>query len=620
MDILHQNFLENRYPEVMNRILSLEGQLEQEEYLPFAILKLRVLYRLDQYQQLKADIYKYRPLISNPMERIQIDFLDLLADYELGTHKNIIPMLSELLKRIEPVSGVRAHSIRASILTELGKNQLFDANFDLALETLERAVQEFELSDEQIRASRCLSYMGLVHAYRGELSKGLNYQFKALSMVESEYPLRLGAIHNNFGLIYQQKGDLVEAAERFQLALETFTKAGMLQSASIPLSNLGVIYLERGMLQEALEKFMLVLEIDEGYRNVYNLSDTYYYLIFINIEMNNMDEARQLIDTFETMIEGSENPVVLQRFNIVRARFLAKSNRIIDKGKAQELLWNIIKGSIVDYNIFVDAQLAFCDLLIDEMQITGEEEIIIQLLSVLNEMEEHANREGSYINLSKVFILKSQIWLLQMHVDCAYEYLDTAADIVSKHQIKSLDERISHLYDELLRFEKIWAERDISLKERIKEINLSNLVHRMLYSEAEPTIEENPELFIIMKRNGMRVYSYNFSSEIGLHEELISGLLTSMYGLSNQIFDSNKDTMQRIQHDKYNVIIKARDDLLFCYAFLGPSFQAVKKINSLVNILIESDAIWEALNRLAYILTEQEIKGMNMIIEDFFLE
>ena len=103
-----------------------------------------------------------------------------------------------------------------------------------------------------------------------------------------------------------------------------------------------------------------------------------------------------------------------------------------------------------------------------------------------------------------------------------------------------------------------------------------------------------------------------------MKEELVSGLLSALYGLSKNVFNAQSNT-QRIKHEEYTVIIKSIDNILLCYAFSGPSYIASKKIKEFSDIIVDSTHIWNIITDPSLEMTSSELKGMESIVNDIFI-
>lgn len=624
LEKLKELYIEHALDEAILLFNDLENHLLDSDKIEYEILHLRILYELSDYHEVIEHITKIDPNIElTALQSAEIELFRMLAEFENDSSKEIFDELNNLFNSLSAIkSDPNTNAVMADISRYTGLQYLYSGHFKKAKEKFVLSIKLYENSNRKVDASRNYSYLGIVHTYQGQFKEGLQYHQKSLDMIEMKYPRRLSYGYNNMGLTYQSMGDLDKAYEYYQSALDLFTDAGRMNDAPIPLSNMGSILLDKGRFYEALEKFEQVLEIDSKFKNYYNLSDSYYYMIIIHLETDNIGKAKELLEEFKLITTRTENPNVRQRYKLSNALILMKSRRYLNRAKSQEILNEIVSGPMIEFRLHADAQLYLCSLLLDELQATGEKEILDEILVILNSLESHAKDEDASKIQTEVFILKSQIFLIKLNLDCAWEYLDSAQEIIQEKPNENLERRISLLADELLNTGTIWEnfKDEYSLADRVKATNITSLLGKMLYakSDQESISYEEPGMFLIIDESGMKIYSQNFNKEFGMKEELVSGLLSALYGLSQNVFNTHSTT-QRIKHEDYTVIIKSLDDILLCYAFSGPSYIAFKKINQFSEIIIDSTHIWNIITNPTLELTNSEMEGMKNIVNDVFI-
>lgn len=624
LERLKELYVEHALDEAILLFNDLEKNLSISNKIDYEILHLRILYELSDFHQVLEYAAKInRDIKMTVVQTVEIELFRMLAEFENDSSKEIFDELNNLLNRLSDISSdPNSNAVRADILRYVGLQYLYSGQFKKAKGNFFSSIELYEKSNRKIDASRNFSYIGIVHTYQGQFKEGLHYHQKSLDMIELNYPGRLSYGYNNMGLTYQSMGDLDKAYEYYQAALDLFTKSGRMNDAPIPLSNMGSILLDKGRFYEALEKFEEVLEIDSKFKNYYNLSDSYYYMIIIHLETNHIDKAKELLKEFKIITTRTDNPNVSQRYKLSNALILMKSRRYINRAKSQEILNDILNGPMIEFRLHTDAQLYLCSLLIEELQATGENEILDEILGILNSLESHAKDEDAFKIQAEVFILKSQIFLIKLNMDSAWEYLDSAQEIMHKKPNENLERRISLLADELLNTGSIWEnfKEEYSLADRVKATNITSLLGKMLYAKSDPEMitYEEPGMFLMIDEGGMKIYSQNFNKDFGMKEELVSGLLSALYGLSQNVFNT-KSTTQRIKHEDYTVIIKSIDSILLCYAFSGPSFVATKKINKFSEIITDSTHIWSIITNPSLELTVSEMEGMKTLVNDVFI-
>lgn len=466
------------------------------------------------------------------------------------------------------------------------------------------------------------SYLGLIDTMQGHLDKGILNQLNSIELLnEIEYIARLGTGYNNLGEIYRIKGDLDTALAFYNKAYHLYKNENRKLALAAPLSNIGLIHFMKGEYNQAMQHFQKALLIDRINENSYEISDSLFNLVRVFIEMERYSEARKYQLELEKVNENADSKLVDLRNKIAMALVLKTSKRTISKAKAQEILTEISKDEIHDFELSYLANLALIELLLNELKDTGEEEIIEEIRYYIEIMEDQAVEKSAFSIQAESYLLHSQLALIQLEISKAEQYINRAYNISKSHGITKIEMKASDLQDELLNTISTWEkliEEDASLSDRIKEANIEELLNVMINVKEERNLERKtirPALFLILAEGGVKIYEKKFKEGAKLKSALISGLLTAIHGLSESAF-STHSSVQRIKHNEYTVIIKPTNQILFCFVFKGKSYTALKKLDDIVGFLQESRVIWNALIRDIPGLSESEILGMDLIIDD----
>ncbi len=621
-DILFDKVLRYEFIDALREINKLEAELDFADFRPYIRLKVIIFFEFSNYQNTLVLIDDYINKIELSPLFIELNMYKTLSKYELGVEIDVISELNTYFDKLnEFEETMHLSGLRGDLLMYIGLQYLITGSFEEAIKNFDRSLDYYMISDRPIEKSRVISYISFYYLLRGELKKSLKYQQNAINMIETEYPLRMSYGYNNLGLIYNSIGDLDKAYTNFKMALELFLKNGKINKTSVPLSNLGVILLDKGEYAAALNKFQNALEIDSKFQNNYILAESYYYIIIIHLEMGNIKLAKKIFEDFSNIASRSNNLIVEQRYDIANALLLKQSKRYRDKARSEEILENVVNGKMLDFIIHVEAVFNLCNLLLEELQTTGEAVILAEINDLLDTLLIHAEQENSHIITIKVYLIKSQLYLIKLDIVRAKEFLDMANNLSEIKNFKLLDKKISMLYDDLLSIEEEWQTQDaVSVTERIKSLNLSILFDKIIYSSVETSIikEENPALILIMSRDGSRIYSNDFNSPVAISEDLASGLMTVIFSLSQDLFKSKPGSLQRIKQDKYTVLTKAKSGILFSYAFQGPSYHAHNKLELLIKTLHDSKKIWEIMTRSNYVMNNNELKAFDELVADIF--
>jgi hypothetical protein len=82
------------------------------------------------------------------------------------------------------------------------------------------------------------------------------------------------------------------------------------------------------------------------------------------------------------------------------------------------------------------------------------------------------------------------------------------------------------------------------------------------------------------------------------------------------------ETLDRIMYQEHTIALKARDPLMFCYIFKGPSYGALHKLEHFMDAMRASPALWKGLcrtSRRGIVLAASEQQTLEKCATDIFL-
>jgi hypothetical protein len=337
----------------------------------------------------------------------------------------------------------------------------------------------------------------------------------------------------------------------------------------------------------------------------------------VNIQRDLKEISKQYLQDLKEINEKSENKLINQIYQLAQALILKTSERVIKQAEAQQIFNKIMDEKELRYEYKIIAKKNLCELLIQELSTSGDEEILDEIKEISQELFDIAEKQQSFSLLIETYILQSKMALLELDLDTARQQLSNARKIAEEKKLQRLAVLISREYDSFLSQLSKWtdkSDRDVSLAERLELAELESMVTRLIRKKAEidELSEEEPVLFLILARSGMSMFSKHFISESLLADQLIGGFLTAINAFTQQAF-SESGTIEGIKHQEYTILMNPTDPLLCCYVFKGPSYYALQKLKNFSETVKVSDAIWEKMLKASTI--GQDISG-EKVIED----
>ena len=433
---------------------------------------------------------------------------------------------------------------------------------------------------------------------------------------------------NNLGNVFTYKGELQFALDHQLQALEIRKELPNKSDLASSYGNIGEIYHYMGDYDNALDYYIQAQKLFEGIDNKLFQAKAYYQLLSLHIEYNDMQEAENLIEKLKNLDTPSgENPYVHTLYALSEGMFLKNSDRLMKKFKAGENFLQIANGPVVDSELTVQAIFNLNDILLLEMRLSQNEEILNEVQSWSNKVIQLAEEQKSSVLIVQSYLLDSKLKLLDFKFNEAKDTLVKAQETANQKGIMKFEYLISRELDQLLSQEEKWEElrvRGASLIERIDltglEQTLNNLIRkREEYAEIEA---EDPVLFLILLEGGLSAFSAKYKSEITLDEQLIAGFMSAVNTFGQQVF-STLGSVERIKHGEFTIISKkVGNSLTFCYAFKGPSYLAVKKLDKIVTDVANTEIMKKMVQKIDNneLLEGEEEEQLQSAINGIILE
>ncbi|MFW9996973.1 MAG: tetratricopeptide repeat protein [Candidatus Odinarchaeota archaeon] len=278
---------------------------------------------------------------------------------------------------------------------------------------------------------------------KGELTRSLTYLDESLALKRNignkqDIAYALGSMGN----IYKQLGEMDKAMELYQESLEIFKEKGHQLNVATTLLSIGDVYRQKGSLEEALERFERSLALAEKTNHAIEISGILYSLVLLLIDMKFKEKAEMYLDRLESISQKEDIKIIAHYYKIAAAVVLKSSNRTRDRAKAEELLDQVIKEDVVDFELTVTAMLSSCDLLLYELKTVRNKEVLEEITLLFDKLISIATAQHSYSLLSQVYLLQSKLALLQLDIEQSKKLLSKARKISAEKGLNRLLEGV----------------------------------------------------------------------------------------------------------------------------------------------------------------------------------
>jgi hypothetical protein len=194
--------------------------------------------------------------------------------------------------------------------------------------------------------------------------------------------------------------------------------------------------------------------------------------------------------------------------------------------------------------------------------------------------------------------LQAKLALLDLDIDLAKRLLIQGQTIAEEKGLSRLAFKISLELDTLIGQTEKWEElinRNGSMIERLELTQLERTIYQMILKREEINIpelsQEEPVLLFILLTSGIALFSHRFRSETTIDDQIIGAFISAINSFSQQLF-ATTGSIERVKYADFTLFTKIIEPFIFCYAFKGHSYLAMKKFTSLIESINKSKLVW----------------------------
>jgi len=550
----------------------------------------------------------------------------LLFNFKINEASEFIKKSEGLLKRLPQELSTELTKRKTRILLIKGVIFQQKGEFEKAKEYLEESLVIQEKLDLKVDIALSLFQLGQISWQNGDLNRALEY-IESSKILFTNFNLIhfLHRCYMQFGIIYHAKGELDRGLWYNEQVLAFAEKEKDVRFSSVIYNNIGNLYKEKGDYDRALEYLEKSLAIGEEILldiQKFGIIDSLFHLA---LNMNDLEQAQRYLNRIKQTADQEKDLIVDLLYRIDRAVYLKNSPRALNRGKAEEILKQVIEEGIHIWEFLIIALLNLCDLLLFELHATGEPEILDELQAYISQLFDAVKNSRSYSLLAETYLLQARLSLITLDMIKARQFLTKAQEIADKYGLNRLAIQISDEHDELLNKLDVWEklkETKAPLTERMKLARPNEQMERMIRKREikKPVLEtEQPVLLNIISKENSIIFSNPFTADMTFDANRIVDFLSAFHSFSDQIFYENLD---RVKFLNYTVLMRAIDSLTISYIFKGKSYSARQKLVHFNNALKNESEILGYLISAAQdnqFLTIREIPSIEEIITESFL-
>ncbi|MFX1508256.1 MAG: hypothetical protein ACFFDC_19410, partial [Promethearchaeota archaeon] len=259
----------------------------------------------------------------------------------------------------------------------------------------------------------------------------------------------------------------------------------------------------KGSFNEASDYYRKSLALFEEIGTNYHMCLALYNLVLVAVDRGTIKETQPYLQKLQEMDNKEKNRHISQKFRLAKAIVLKESKRVVKIAEAQKLFYQIAHEEMISLEHNVTANLNLCELLLQELRTTGNEEVLIELHEVLSRLHYVAEDQNSSIWLAKTYWLQSKIALIEFNLKKS-QYLLTQAELIAYEKgLTKLLSKISSERDILLSQFNKWEnvlEQKPSVSEIIELTQIEKMVERMIQKKLDTADEEVMQYAVESKR------------------------------------------------------------------------------------------------------------------------
>ena len=192
--------------------------------------------------------------------------------FNTGSYDSTLSCANAALKISQQLNPVYKKGV-GDAYNNMGIVYSYQANYSQALEYNFKALKLMEELGDKKGTAKCMGNIGYVYWNQNEFNKALDYFFKTLKLMEELNEKKGIAIASgNIGLVYADKSDLNKALEFDLKALKIAEEIGDKDIIARNLNNIGIVYRDKADYEKALDYYLRALKIDEALKNKRGMS------------------------------------------------------------------------------------------------------------------------------------------------------------------------------------------------------------------------------------------------------------------------------------------------------------------------------------------------------------
>ncbi|MCH8906560.1 MAG: tetratricopeptide repeat protein [Candidatus Heimdallarchaeota archaeon] len=334
--------------------------------------------------------------------------------------------------------------------------------------------------------SHALNQMGASRIMAGDLKTAHAYFKESKDLSEEiEDWVNYNMTQRNLGLIYSNMGQHPEALELMEENLRNEERISNEDGVAHAKVNLASLYYISGRLQEAANYGRSAMEFRFVQKNKMRITESLPHQVRIYELLNQKTNSREIYEIAGKIIGPDENPFIKAGLKHAEALILKNSNRARHKTNSQTILEELLADPILKTRSWwlSSAKLDLCDLLVEELSQYGEQEVLDEITSYLQAVENDAMMNHDYRLELSTALIRSRLNLIEGDHETALEKLEEVSIRATETQhtifIQQAEDEKLKIVEEIKKWPDLISP-DTTMRQKIRNAKLEEYLQNAL--------------------------------------------------------------------------------------------------------------------------------------------
>ncbi|MFW9780467.1 MAG: tetratricopeptide repeat protein [Candidatus Heimdallarchaeota archaeon] len=371
------------------------------------------------------------------------------------------------------------------------------AFFSVDIGELDVAEQHCQRSISISREIGAMSYLAFgyeIHGYllihRGDYSHALESFNLSLEIYKEQGQQgRIGNTLALIGVVYRELGAIDEAMAYYQESLPYLEKSDLLEHA-VNIGDLGILYWQKGELDTAFKYLQKSLGLIEDLGHEHSRMNRLFSLVLLCLDLNDLKEAQIYFQLLHPDPEKTMDKLHSQLSRVAEALILKTSGRTLNRGKAEELLQNVVNEETLQHSLTVLAMLHLCDLKLKDLRSMEKDlDLLNEIQILLENLVTISKSHRSFRLLAETYILQSKLALFELDINRSQNLLGQAQMLAEEKGLRMLASKIieerKQLTTQMSRWEE-YIQKKVLPSEIEEFIRIDEFIENMVQNRLFP--------------------------------------------------------------------------------------------------------------------------------------